>query len=48
VLPHPAAAYLMSTRLVDLNSWEEVLESTALVIHRGEIEKHAFEPRLPD
>ena len=28
-------------------AWEEIPESTAIVIHRGEIERRAFEPRVP-
>ncbi len=43
------ARAVVSEPLSDLTGeWEEVPESTALVIHRGEIQTHAFQPRLPD
>ncbi len=45
----PDARAVVSEPLSDLTDvWEEVPESTALVIHRGEIQTHPFEPRPPD
>ncbi len=45
----PDARMVVSEPLSRLSgAWEEVPESTALVIHRGKVERHAFEPRLSD
>ncbi len=45
----PDARAVVSEPLSDLTDvWQEVPESTALVIHRGEIQTHPFAPRLPD
>lgn len=45
----PDARAVVSEPIGDLtDAWEEIPESTAIVIYRGEVERHAFEPRLPD
>jgi len=43
------ARAVVSEPLTDLSDqWEEIPESMAAIIYRGEIERHAFEPRVPD
>jgi len=45
----PDARAVVSEPLSDLTeAWEEIPESTAVIIYRGEVERHAFEPQLPD
>ena len=45
----PDARVVVSEPLRDLpGAWEEIPESTAVIIYRGEVERHAFEPKLPN
>ncbi len=45
----PDARAVVSEPLSDLTeAWEEIPESTAVVVHRGEVERHPFAPRLSD
>ena len=45
----PDARVVVSEPLRDLSgAWEEIPESTAVVIYGGEVERRAFEPKLPD
>ncbi|MDJ0950216.1 MAG: class II glutamine amidotransferase [Alphaproteobacteria bacterium] len=53
VYPHlerfsPDARAVVSEPLSNLSDeWEEIPESMAVVIHRGEVERRAFEPQVP-
>lgn len=43
------ARAVVSEPLTDLSDqWEEIPESVAVIVYRGEVETHAFEPRVPD
>ncbi len=45
----PDARAVVSEVLSDLtDAWEEIPESVAVIIYRGEVERRAFEPQLPD
>ena len=45
----PDARVVVSEPLSDLTEeWEEIPESTAIVLQGGEVSRHGFEPRLPD
>ena len=45
----PDARAAVSEPIGDLTeAWEEIPESTAIIIFRGEVEKHAFQPRFPN
>ncbi|UCC57294.1 MAG: class II glutamine amidotransferase [Gammaproteobacteria bacterium] len=54
IYPHleqfsPDTRVIVSEPIGDLtDAWEEFPESTAVIISRGEVEEHTFEPRLPD
>lgn len=44
----PDARAVVSEPIEDMTeAWEEIPESTAIIVYRGEVEKRAFEPQLP-
>jgi glutamine amidotransferase len=43
------ARAVVSEPFTDLSDqWEEIPESMAVIIHCGDVERYAFEPRVPD
>jgi glutamine amidotransferase len=45
----PDARVVVSEPLGDLaGAWEKIPESTAIVVDRGDVEKYAFQPKIPD